>query len=242
VFDDAQILLKKIVDESWLTAHGVYGFFAATPHDDDIEVTAPDGSVHRFLGLRQQGEKAAGQPYLCLTDYLDPAGDVLGLFAVTVGHGVAERVQAFQAQHDDYQALLLQALADRLAEAFAERLHQRVRTEFWGYATDEALDNSELIAERYQGIRPAPGYPACPDHLEKDLLFRLLEAEKHTGLVLTESRAMYPTAAVSGYFFAHPEARYFGIPRIAEDQLRSYADRRGISTAEARRWLQSLLD
>ena len=242
VFDDAQILLKKIVDESWLTAHGVYGFFAATSQDDDMEVTAPDGSVHRFLGLRQQGEKAAGQPYLCLSDYLDPSGDVLGLFAVTVGHGVAERVQAFQAQHDDYQALLLQALADRLAEAFAERLHQRVRTEFWGYASDEALENSELIAERYQGIRPAPGYPACPDHLEKDLLFRLLDAEKHTGLVLTESRAMFPTAAVSGYYFAHPEARYFGIPRIAEDQLRSYADRRGISTAEARRWLQSLLD
>jgi 5-methyltetrahydrofolate--homocysteine methyltransferase len=242
VYHDAQELLRQVVSESWLTAHGVYGFFPAKSVDDDIEVTADDGTLHRFIGLRQQGEKAAGQPYWCLSDFLDPSGDTLGLFAVTVGHGVAERVRQFQAQHDDYRALMLQALADRLAEAFAERLHHRVRTEFWGYAPQENASNADLIAERYQGIRPAPGYPACPDHLEKDLIFRLLDAEVHTGLQLTDSKAMTPTAAVSGYYFAHPDARYFGIPRIAEDQLQSYAQRRGISTAEARRWLQPLLD
>ena len=242
VYNDAQELLRQIVSESWLTAHGVCGFFPAKSVEDDIEVTAPDGALHRFIGLRQQGEKAAGQPYWCLADFLDPSGDTLGLFAVTVGHGVAERVHEFQAQHDDYRALMLQALADRLAEAFAERLHHRVRTEFWGYSPQENASNADLIAERYQGIRPAPGYPACPDHLEKDLIFKLLDAEVHTGLQLTDSRAMTPTAAVSGYYFAHPEARYFGIPRIAEDQLQSYAQRRGISTAEARRWLQPLLD
>jgi 5-methyltetrahydrofolate--homocysteine methyltransferase len=242
VYHDAQELLRQVVSESWLTAHGVYGFFPAKSVDDDIEVTADDGTLHRFIGLRQQGEKVAGQPYWCLSDFLDPSGDTLGLFAVTVGHGVAERVRQFQAQHDDYRALMLQALADRLAEAFAERLHHRVRTEFWGYAPQENASNADLIAERYQGIRPAPGYPACPDHLEKDLIFRLLDAEVHTGLQLTDSKAMTPTAAVSGYYFAHPDARYFGIPRIAEDQLQSYAQRRGISTAEARRWLQPLLD
>ena len=242
VYNDAQELLRQIVSESWLTAHGVYGFFPAKTVEDDIEVAAPDGTLHRFIGLRQQGEKAAGQPYWCLSDFLDPSGDTLGLFAVTVGHGVQERVLEFQAQHDDYRALMLQALADRLAEAFAERLHHRVRTEFWGYSPQENASNADLIAERYQGIRPAPGYPACPDHLEKDLIFKLLDAEVNTGLQLTDSRAMTPTAAVSGYYFAHPEARYFGIPRIAEDQLQSYAQRRGISTAEARRWLQPLLD
>jgi 5-methyltetrahydrofolate--homocysteine methyltransferase len=178
-----------------------------------------------------------------LADFIDPAGqDTLGLFAVTTGHGVDERCQQFKDANDDYRALMLQALADRLAEAFAERLHQRVRMEFWGYAADEELANDALIAEQYQGIRPAPGYPACPDHLEKDLLFELLQAELHTGLHLTESKAMYPTAAVSGYYFGHPEAKYFGLAKMDRDQLADYASRRGIPLADAERWLSPLIN
>ena len=242
LFDDAQTMLRQIVAEKWITAHGVYGFFEARQDGDDIAVTTPNGE-RRFLTLRQQGQKAEGQPYLALADFIDPAGsDTLGLFAVTTGHGVDERTQAFKDAHDDYRALMLQALADRLAEAFAERLHQRVRTEFWGYAAGEQLPNDALIAEEYQGIRPAPGYPACPDHLEKDLLFELLDAERHTGIHLTESKAMYPTAAVSGYYFAHPEAKYFGLAKIDRDQVADYAQRRGIPLAEAERWLSSLIN
>ena len=242
LFDDAQVMLRQIVAEKWITAHGVYGFFPARQDGDDIAVQTPLGE-RRFLTLRQQGQKADGQPYLALADFIDPAGqDTLGLFAVTTGHGVDERTQAFKDANDDYRALMLQALADRLAEAFAERLHHRVRTEFWGYAAGEALSNDALIAEEYQGIRPAPGYPACPDHLEKDLLFELLDAERHTGLHLTESKAMYPTAAVSGYYFAHPEAKYFGLAKIDRDQIADYATRRGIPLAEAERWLNPLIN
>lgn len=242
LFDDAQVMLRQIVAEKWITAHGVYGFFPARQDGDDIAVVTPNGE-RRFLTLRQQGQKAEGQPYLALADFIDPSGsDTLGLFAVTTGHGVDERTQAFKDANDDYRALMLQALADRLAEAFAERLHQRVRTEFWGYAADEQLPNDALIAEEYQGIRPAPGYPACPDHLEKDLLFELLDAEYHTGIRLTESKAMYPTAAVSGYYFAHPEAKYFGLAKIDRDQIADYAQRRGIPLADAERWLSPLIN
>ncbi len=242
LFDDAQEMLHQVVSERWITAHAVYGFFPARQDGDDIAVQTAEGE-RRFLTLRQQGQKAEGQPYLALADFIDPAGqDTLGLFAVTAGHGVDERCQQFKDVNDDYRALMLQALADRLAEAFAERLHQRVRMEFWGYAADEQLPNDALIAEEYQGIRPAPGYPACPDHLEKDLLFELLQAELHTGLHLTESKAMYPTAAVSGYYFGHPEAKYFGLAKMDRDQLADYATRRGIPLADAERWLSPLIN
>jgi 5-methyltetrahydrofolate--homocysteine methyltransferase len=243
LFADAQQMLQQMVAEKWLRAEGVYGFFPARQDGDDIVVTDSEAVDHRFLTLRQQGQKKEGLPYAALADYIDPAGnDTLGLFAVTTGHGVDERVQAFEAEQDDYSALMLKALADRLAEAFAEHLHERVRKEFWGYAAQETLTNEALIAEAYQGIRPAPGYPACPDHLEKDLLFRLLDVEKQAGIQLTEHKAMYPTAAVSGYYFGHPEAKYFGLAKIDQDQLNDYAERRGISPEEAARWLSPLLD
>jgi 5-methyltetrahydrofolate--homocysteine methyltransferase len=243
LFADAQQMLQQMVAEKWLRAEGVYGFFPARQDGDDIVVTDSEAVDHRFLTLRQQGQKKEGLPYAALADYIDPAGnDTLGLFAVTTGHGVDERVQAFEAEQDDYSALMLKALADRLAEAFAEHLHERVRKEFWGYAAQETLTNEALIAEAYQGIRPAPGYPACPDHLEKDLLFQLLDVEKHAGIHLTEHKAMYPTAAVSGYYFGHPEAKYFGLAKIDQDQLNDYAERRGITTEEAARWLSPLLD
>ena len=243
LFADAKQMLQRIVAEKWLRAEGVYGFFPARQDGDDIVVTDSASAEHRFLTLRQQGQKKEGLPYAALADYIDPTGnDTLGLFAVTTGHGVDERVQAFEAEQDDYSALMIKALADRLAEAFAEHLHERVRKEFWGYAAQEALTNEALIAEAYQGIRPAPGYPACPDHLEKDLLFRLLDVENLAGIHLTEHKAMYPTAAVSGYYFGHPEAKYFGLAKIDQDQLNDYAERRGISTEEAARWLSPLLD
>ena len=243
LFADAQQMLQQLVAEKWLRAEGVYGFFPARQDGDDIVVTDSEAVDHRFLTLRQQGQKKEGLPYAALADYIDPAGnDTLGLFAVTTGHGVDERVQAFEAEQDDYSALMLKALADRLAEAFAEHLHERVRKEFWGYAAQETLTNEALIAEAYQGIRPAPGYPACPDHLEKDLLFRLLDVEKQASIHLTEHKAMYPTAAVSGYYFGHPEAKYFGLAKIDQDQLNDYAERRGISPEEAARWLSPLLD
>ncbi|MDG1253372.1 MAG: methionine synthase [Schleiferiaceae bacterium] len=243
LFEEAQSMLQVVVREEWLQAKGVYGFFPARQKGDDIEVEDLQGASHRFLTLRQQGQKKEGQPYLALADFIDPAGeDCLGLFAVTTGHGLEERVAAFEADQDDYNALMLKALADRLAEAFAERLHERVRTEFWGYASAESLSNADLIQESYQGIRPAPGYPACPDHLEKDLLFQLLDVEQAAGISLTEHKAMYPTAAVSGYYFAHPESKYFGLAKVDQDQITHYAQRRGISIEEARRWLSPLLD
>ena len=243
LFSDAKAMLDSIVREGWLQAKGVYGFFPARQKGDDIEVEDLRGERHRFLSLRQQGQKKEGLPYMALADFIDPNGDdCLGLFAVTTGHGLEERVAAYEAAQDDYSALMLKALADRLAEAFAERLHERVRTEFWGYASAEALSNDDLIKEAYQGIRPAPGYPACPDHLEKDLLFQLLDVEQAAGITLTEHKAMYPTAAVSGYYFAHPESKYFGLAKVDQDQITDYAQRRGISNEEARRWLSPLLD
>ena len=201
-----------------------------------------DGELARLHTLRQQVARTrrAAQPRACPTSRRrsgSGAADHVGAFAVTAGHGLAERKARFEAAHDDYSAILLTALADRLAEAFAERLHELVRRELWGYAADEALDNAALIAERYQGIRPAPGYPACPDHTEKATIFELLEAESRAGITLTESMAMLPAASVSGLYFWHPQARYFGLGRIGRDQLEDYARRKGWTIAEAERWL-----
>jgi 5-methyltetrahydrofolate--homocysteine methyltransferase len=191
--------------------------------------------------LRQQMAKPPGRPNLALADYVAPAErgvpDHVGAFAVTAGHGLEALVQEFESRHDDYSAILAKALADRLAEAFAERLHERVRREFWGYARDEALENTELIRETYQGIRPAPGYPACPDHTEKRTLFDLLQVERSAGIALTESCAMTPAAAVSGYYFWHPKARYFGVGRIGRDQVEDYARRKGMPLEDVERWL-----
>ncbi|HTG49319.1 MAG TPA: vitamin B12 dependent-methionine synthase activation domain-containing protein, partial [Gemmatimonadales bacterium] len=223
---------------------GVFGLFPAASVGDDIEVFGgpdrrePISVIHT---LRQQMAKPPGRPNLALADYVAPresgVPDHVGAFAVTTGHGLEALVAEFESGHDDYGAILAKALADRLAEAFAERLHERVRREFWGYARDEALGNADLVREAYQGIRPAPGYPACPDHTEKRALFDLLQVERSTGIALTESYAMTPTAAVSGYYFWHPDARYFGVGRIGRDQVEDYARRKGMPVAEVERWL-----
>ncbi|MEZ0335082.1 MAG: methionine synthase [Gemmatimonadales bacterium] len=244
LFRDARNLLDRIVRERLLRANGVVGFFRANSVGDDIELYA-DASRTEKLGmihtLRQQMLKPPGRPNLALADYVAPhdAGvpDHVGAFAVTTGVGLDELAAAFEAAHDDYNAILAKALADRLAEAFAERLHEKVRTELWGYAREEVLDNQQLIREEYQGIRPAPGYPACPDHTEKGELFRLLDAERNSGIRLTESYAMLPGAAVSGWYFWRPEARYFGVGKIERDQVEDYARRKGMDVTEAERWL-----
>ncbi len=228
-----------------LRAEAVVGFWPAdSTADDDIVMWADEArttELARLHTLRQQVARTDGRADLALADYVAPletgVADHVGAFAVTAGHGLAEARARFEAAHDDYSAILLTALADRLAEAFAERLHELVRRELWGYAADEALDNDALIAESYQGIRPAPGYPACPDHTEKATLFRLLEAEERAGIELTESMAMLPAASVSGTYFWHPEARYFGVGHIDRDQLEDYAARKGWSIVEAERWL-----
>jgi 5-methyltetrahydrofolate--homocysteine methyltransferase len=244
LFADARALLDRIVRERLLTARGVFGIFPAASAGDDIEVYRSADRRERIAvihTLRQQMAKPPGRPNLALADYVAPrengVADHIGLFAVTAGHGLDAVVAEFQSRHDDYNAILAKALADRLAEAFAERLHERVRREYWGYAREEALDNTELIREAYQGIRPAPGYPACPDHTEKQTLFELLQAERHAGIELTESFAMTPGAAVSGYYFWHPEARYFGVGRIGRDQVEDYARRKGLLVEDAERWL-----
>ena len=216
----------------------------AEAEGDDIEVYGDEARtqvVARLHTLRQQGEHRAGVPNKALADFVAPQDtglhDYVGAFAVTAGLGCADKVAQFKQQNDDYSAILLEALADRLAEAFAERLHQRVRTEYWGYAPAERLDNAALIAERYRGVRPAPGYPACPEHTEKRVIFDLLDASRATGITLTESYAMLPTASVSGWYFAHPDAQYFGLGRIGRDQVADYAARKGWTLAEAERWL-----
>ncbi len=244
LFEDAKRMLERIVEEGWLGARAVIGLFPArTVEDDDIEVLDPETgeSLTTFHFLRQQVKKPAGRPNQCLADFVAPRetglADHLGVFACTAGIGIDEHIARFEAAHDDYNAILLKSLADRLAEAFAERLHQRVRTEFWGYAPDEALDNDALIRERYQGIRPAPGYPACPDHTEKGILWDLLDVERRIDLHLTESYAMTPTAAVSGFYFAHPQSEYFVLGPIDCDQVADYARRKGMSVAEVERWL-----
>ncbi|WP_296246167.1 methionine synthase [uncultured Stenotrophomonas sp.] len=288
LFADAQAMLKRIVDEKWLTARAVFGIWPANSDGDDVQIAllplageqracpregggarrADEGAAcqtsltphtltpiplpegegleqHTLHFLRQQVDKPAERPDFCLADFIAPADsgkqDWIGAFAVTAGIGIEEHVARFEADHDDYNAILLKALADRLAEAMAERLHQRVRTEFWGYAEDEQLDNEALIAEKYSGIRPAPGYPACPEHSEKQTIFQLLDAEG-IGMSLTESFAMLPTAAVSGYYFSHPQSQYFVVGRVSREQVTDYAKRKGVDRAQVERWLASNLD
>ncbi|GAA0737383.1 methionine synthase [Sphingomonas japonica] len=240
LFADAQAMLDTIIAEKWLTARGVAGLWSCRRDGDDVVVDA-DGATTRFPFLRQQIAKREGRANMCLADFVDPAGDWIGGFAVGI-HGIDDHIARFKAQHDDYQDILLKALADRFAEAFAEALHRHVRTELWGYAAGEQLTNEALIREQYRGIRPAPGYPACPDHSAKPMLFELLDAETNTGLTLTESFAMWPTSAVSGFYFGHPDAAYFGVARIGRDQLEEYAGRRGVDVAQAERWLRPNLD
>lgn len=243
LFADAKNMLQRIVDEKWLTANGVIGLFPAKKLEEDVHILAPDGSgkvLDTVHFLRQQNRKAEGQPNFCLADFLEEE-DYIGGFAVTTGIGMDPHVKAFEAAHDDYNAIMLKALADRLAEAFAEYLHAEVRRRYWGYAADETLSNEALISEKYQGIRPAPGYPACPDHTGKEVLFKILHATHHTGITLTESLAMMPTAAVSGWYFAHPESRYFGLGKILMDQVEDMAGRRGMEVASLKKWLSPIL-
>jgi 5-methyltetrahydrofolate--homocysteine methyltransferase len=251
LYADAREFLNKIVEEEWLTAACVCGFFPANrTGDDDISVFADEArSTQRadLHMLRQQmvRDAARGQYNLSLADYVAPrdagVADWIGAFAVTAGIGIDRHVERFEADHDDYSSIMLKALADRLAEAFAERLHQLVRTQLWGYAPDERLDNDALIAEQYQGIRPAPGYAACPDHTEKGTLWSLLEPDRRIGLTLTDSFAMMPSAAVSGWYFSYPESRYFGTGRIQRDQVEDYAVRKGMTLEQAERWLSPVL-
>jgi 5-methyltetrahydrofolate--homocysteine methyltransferase len=250
LYQDAQAMLARITREKWLIARAVIGFFAANQvNDDDIEVYTDD-KRHQILTtlhhLRQQTRRPAGKPNQCLADFVAPKtsglADYLGAFAVTAGIGIADRVVELERNHDDYHAILLKALADRLAEAFAERLHEQVRKEFWAYAPEENLDNEALIEERYRGIRPAPGYPACPDHTEKGLLWQLLNVERNAGIYLTESYAMLPAASVSGWYFSHPQARYFGIGKLDPDQVDDYARRKAMTLVEAERWLGPCLN
>ncbi len=243
LFADAQDMLQKIIAEKWLQARAVVGFWPANAVGDDVALYTDEGrdnELQRIHFLRQQGEKRAGRANACLADFVAPEGgkaDYVGGFVVTAGHGIEGKLAEFKAQHDDYSDILLKALADRLAEAFAEHMHERVRTEFWGYATGEDFSNEELIREKYQGIRPAPGYPACPDHTEKPALFELLDATAVTGVSLTDSMAMLPVSSVSGYYFSHPESHYFGVAKIGRDQVEDYANRRGLDLTEAERWL-----
>jgi 5-methyltetrahydrofolate--homocysteine methyltransferase len=241
LFEDAQEMLSKIVDEKLLKAKAIFGLFPAnTVNTDDVEVLAKDGKFI-FRTLRQQLKKRDGVPNFALSDFIAPkeAGkqDHIGCFCVSTGFGTSELAMAYEKEHDDYNSIMVKALADRLAEAFAEYLHKKVRTQYWGYANDEDLSNEELIKESYKGIRPAPGYPACPDHLEKLTIWELLEVEKNIGVKLTESLAMWPAASVSGYYFGHPEARYFGLGKIKEDQVKDFAERKEISFEEASKWL-----
>jgi len=246
LFRDAEAMLTLIQDEKWLTARGVIGFWPANAIGDDVALYT-DESRQEILEtvpfLRQQIRKRPGRYNMCLADFIAPESsgvpDYMGGFAVTAGIGIDEKLKEFKARFDDYNDILLKSLADRLAEAFAEHMHERVRKEFWGYAPDETLTNKELIREKYDGIRPAPGYPACPDHTTKPALFKLLDAQDKTGITLTDSMAMLPTAAVSGYYFSHPEAQYFGIGKIEMDQVEDYARRRGMDLQDVKRWLAS---
>ena len=245
LFADATAMLDQLIDEQWLQAKAVLGFFPANCHDhDDLLVytdAARESTLTRLCHLRQQRSKPEGHAQACLADFVAPASsglsDYVGAFAVTAGIGIEEHVERFEKDHDDYSAIILKALADRLAEALAEHMHARVRREYWAYAAEEQLSNEDLIAEKYAGIRPAPGYPACPDHTEKAKLWELLDVDASIGLTLTDSYAMYPTAAVSGFYFSHPDARYFAVGQIDRDQVRSYADRKGLAVTEVERWL-----
>ncbi len=240
LYEDAQLMLKKIIAEKLLKAKAVFGFFPANSEEDDIELHHPNGT-YVFRTLRQQSRKRDGVPNLALSDFIAPKSsniqDYIGCFCVTAGFGTDELARKYEKEMDDYNSIMIKALADRLAEAFAEYLHEEVRKNYWGYAENEQLTNDELIREQYKGIRPAPGYPACPDHLEKLTIWEVLDVEGKIGVTLTESLAMWPAASVSGYYFAHPESRYFGLGKIKEDQLIDYANRKGISEEKARKWL-----
>jgi 5-methyltetrahydrofolate--homocysteine methyltransferase len=244
LYDDAQEMLDRLVEEKWLTANGVVGFFPANADGDDIVLYHDESRTAercRLLNLRQQGQHREGVPNRSLGDFVAPQGtglaDHVGAFAVTAGLGSADKIKEFKDDLDDYSAILLESLADRLAEAFAERMHQRVRTELWGYAEEESLSVEDLVKEKYDGIRPAPGYPACPEHTEKRTLWELLDVEKSTGMELTESMAMWPGASVSGWYLSHPQSQYFVVGRLGRDQVASYAERKGWSLQEAERWL-----
>ncbi|MGR8999264.1 MAG: methionine synthase [Gammaproteobacteria bacterium] len=248
LFEDAQVMLKKIISEQWLTARAVIGFFPASSDGDDVVVYMDESRQQKretLHHLRQQNVKAPGRPNYCLSDFIAPVdsgkADYIGAFAVTTGIGIEEKLHQFEQDHDDYSSIMLKALADRLAEAFAEYLHEAVRKDYWGYAKDEAYDTEQLIKEAYQGIRPAPGYPACPDHTEKGKLFELLNVTENTSIELTETYAMYPASAVSGWYFAHPEAQYFNVGKIDRDQLQDYARRKGLAEEVAERWLAAHL-
>jgi len=273
LYNDAQALLKKIIEEKWLTAKGVIGFWQANSDDKDTITVAPlppeggnqeaipqKGKFVQLEFLRQQIRKAPGQPNISLADFIKPASlnpsqggtleilssggggaDYIGAFAVTID-GIEPHLKRFAEQHDDYNKITLQALADRLAEAFAEMLHQKTRKEYWGYDKEENLSNEDLIQEKYEGIRPAPGYPACPDHTEKYKLFALLDATANTGIQLTESLAMYPASSVCGWYFANPESRYFGIGKIEKNQVEDYSKRKGMPLEEVERWLRPVLE
>jgi 5-methyltetrahydrofolate--homocysteine methyltransferase len=238
LFDEANKMLDDIIRKKSLQASGVVAFYEAVKVGDDIALTDKDKQVATFHFLRQQNKKAPGLPNFCLADFIspEPGKDYFGMFAVTAGLGLEKIIEECKARVDDYSEIMAKALADRLAEAFAECLHQKVRKELWGYDKGETLSNEDLIAEKYKGIRPAPGYPACPDHTEKKLLFELLDANR-VGIVLTESFAMYPAAAVSGFYFSHPVAKYFGLGKIEKDQVEDYAKRKGMSVQQMEKWL-----
>ncbi|PKF75557.1 methionine synthase [Chryseobacterium sp. PMSZPI] len=243
LFKDAQVILNRILDEKLLTAKAIFGIFKANSNEtDDILIFDENNKEQaKFLTLRQQAQRSKGKDYLALSDFIAPQSsgktDYVGAFCVTTGFGTDELAEEYEKANDDYNAIMVKALADRFAEAYAEFLHKKVRTEYWGYAVQEELSNEELIAEKYKGIRPAPGYPACPDHLEKNTIWNLLKVEEKIGVYLTESLAMFPTAAVSGYYFGSPHAKYFGVGKITEDQLKDYSERKGISLQEAKKWL-----
>ena len=251
LYNDANTLLDKIVSENWLTARGVIGFWEAKKIAPDTIVLLDEkgNELAHLESLRQQIKKAQGQPNFSLADFIKPytfggeheIADYMGAFAVSI-HGIEPHIKRFADDLDDYNKIMLQALADRLAEAFAELLHKRVRTEFWGYVSDEQIPMEDLVKEQYQGIRPAPGYPACPDHTEKIKLFDLLKATEVAGIQLTESLAMYPGAAVCGWYFSHPQSSYFGINKISEDQLHDYTARKGMTIEEMTRWLSPVLE
>jgi 5-methyltetrahydrofolate--homocysteine methyltransferase len=241
LFADANRMLDEIVRDGSLQANGVIAFFPARRKADDVALFHDPNDKEEFATfhfLRQQNKKAAGLPNFCLADFVSEEGgkDYLGLFAVTAGIGLEKLIAKHKKGHDDYSEIMAKALADRLAEAFAELLHEKVRKEFWGYSKSEQLSNDELVEEKYDGIRPAPGYPACPDHTEKKLLFDLLDAGK-VGITLTESFAMYPAAAVSGFYFSHPDSKYFGLGKIEKDQVEDYAKRKGMTVEETEKWL-----
>ncbi|MEO7522642.1 MAG: vitamin B12 dependent-methionine synthase activation domain-containing protein, partial [Ferruginibacter sp.] len=260
LYNDAKKLLKQVIDEKWLTAKAAVGFWPANKVAADTVELKSDAGIIKLEFLRQQIKKAAGQPNLSLADFISPGvqnnspiedaatssleigrSDHLGAFSVTI-QGIEAHIRHFENNLDDYNKIILQALADRLAEAFAELLHAKTRTEYWGYVKDEHLTNDEMIKEEYQGIRPAPGYPACPDHTEKYKLFELLGGEEATGIHLTESLAMYPAASVCGWYFANPDSKYFGVGKISKDQLEDYAQRKGMSLDDASRWLRPILE